>query len=975
MKRFLEFCCRRKISTIALFISISICSFYSLRIAKIDFLPKMELPYFLIQTRVEGLNADDVEMLVTIPLEKGLQSLSNLKEISSKSSFANSEIFIKLHWNTEPQKALLEILNLTDTIFAQLPQNSKRPEVIQINPSERAVYSLAIIPKEFDIYQTSEFVKETILPELSRIEGSGVIRVAGLKEKDIFIHYDQDSPIPIEEVVKVINQNNFILPAGKITENSVEKMITIESKIENSAQIENLRYFNQLNQIRLGDFLEVVEQEAEVDDFFLYKNKKAIGIFIYKCDGANPAQTAKGVKQYIQTIAQKYPDLFEIKLLDDRSQIIKSSIKTLTLAGLTGAICIVLIVFIFYRSIWTTLIIIVPIPLSIALTICILTILGKSINIISISGMLTSLGMLVDNTMIVSENILRIDLRKNPHKIPEQLFRPSFSTLSSTITTIIVFLPAAILPGIAGILFKDLVIAITISLSISWLVSITLIPALFATFTPKMRSRELQGYQRYSRLIHYFEKRFILVPAIIVVTVLILIPLSILVRKEIAQELKQERIECIIDYKQQITPNLQQIFYQQVMRKIEAEVKIENFFTLSDARIGNLSISSYIKDEKQLFSLLTDGKKSTLKKINKIVEELNMSNQQAVINILPFSTILTETLGIKQGIDEYIVTGSNAFELTRNQERFRAALNEDGELRRLEDFQYIKLIPDFAMLQLAEISVNDLAQTIKTTVNETKIGQIYNDTDEKEIFIKNCMGYQNIESLKLKIKGKEFKVNQLCRFENLTEKSTNFRYNSKPAKLILTRGKRAKLSGVTNFIDIKKANLEDFISEFVLLIILAIIILFLCLCTQFQSIKKALIISINIPFSITGGIIFLLVTNNSLNIFSLIGLLVLTGSSINSSILLIDEYSALRGRVCLEKIIETSFMRAKAVLLSYLTTVAALIPSILMIPEKTDQSASAAVLVGGLSACLFSTLVITPTIYFVLEKRRDNVPE
>lgn len=973
MKKFIDFCCRRNFSTASFFISIIICAIYSFKLVKIDFLPQLELPYFIVHTQAEGLNSDDVEKLVTLPLEKGLQSLSNLKEISSNSSFENSEIFVKLHWDTNPQKAILEIINLTDTIFTQLPNQAQRPQVTQLNPSERPVFSFAIIPKESDIYTVSTFTKNTIIPELSRIEGTGIIQSLGLRYKDISLEFDEKSLIDAQGIISQINNNNFLLPAGKIQEGDIEKSISIDNRIKNIAEVRELVYKDKAGQIKFEDFLDITEKSQKNRDFFIYENTNGISLFVYKSSRANPTSTTKLIKQYLQTLSEDFSNLFEVKILNDRSVIIKEVIRTLLFAGLTGAICIFFIIFFFYKSISTTLIIILPIPIALICTTSILTVLGRTINIISLSGMLTSLGMLVDNTMIISENILRLKKIPDYKAIAKQVYRPAFSTLSSTITTIIVFLPAAILPGIAGMLFTDLVLAISISLTLSWLVSISLVPALFTIFKPEFieDSKHIETY--YYSFVKYFFKNPKLITIIISLSIVLIIPSSLIVKKEIAQELKQTQLDIIVDYNKNPEQEIKIINYHDIIRKLKLKTKLKESFTISDARAENLSISSYSRSNKQLISIKYDGKKKTLKTIKDEINKINQDNEDMILTILPYSTILTQTLGAKQGTNEFIITGDNEYQVHKNQDAFLEIIGEENLIKEFNNFEYILLKPNMQKLKLAEINIEQLASLIKLSLDEINITTIYNSLDEQNIFLKNKTKYHSLENLKIKANNQEYFIKNLCEIEQKQTSLQNFRYNNKSAKLLVTKNNKFKISKNLEIEDINKNNIKEFLNEFILLIFLAVVILFLCLCTSFESIKNSLIISISIPFSILGGIIFLIISNNSLNLFSLTGLLVLTGSSINSSILLIDEYSGIKGEKTIDKILETSFLRSKAVFLSYLTTVIALFPSFLMIPSKTDQSASAAVLIGGLSFCLFSTLVITPLLYFFDNNRSaDN---
>jgi HAE1 family hydrophobic/amphiphilic exporter-1 len=505
--KLIDFSIRRKV-TIAMFtIGIILFGFVSLSRLNINLLPELSYPTLTVRTEFEGAAPAEVENLVSKPIEEALGVVKNVQQVRSISRSGQSDVTLEFAWGTDMDFASIDVREKIDAL--QLPLEVERPVILRFDPTLDPImrYAFFIEDKKPDesknvdfaslqseqsseyqiskLKQLRRYADEQIKKDLQSAGGVASIKISGGLEEEIEVAINQDRlahlGIPIEQITQVLNAENVNLSGGRLEEGSQQYLVRTLNQFQTIDNIRNVVVSTENGSpVYLKDLAEITQGYKEREAITRLNGQEAVEIAIYKEGDANTVSVAGNVKSQMDNISERLPEGMAMTKVYDQSTFISSAVSEVVDAGIIGGILAVIVLFIFLRNFWATVIISLSIPVSVIATFNLMYGNEITLNIMSLGGIALGIGLLVDNSIVVLENIARHrDMGKNPIKAASDgAGEVGTAVVASTLTTIAVFFPLVFVHGIAGQLFRDQALTVTFSLLASLVVAITLIPML-----------------------------------------------------------------------------------------------------------------------------------------------------------------------------------------------------------------------------------------------------------------------------------------------------------------------------------------------------------------------------------------------------------------------------------------------------------------------------------------------------------------
>jgi HAE1 family hydrophobic/amphiphilic exporter-1 len=481
--RIVDFSIRRPVTVTMVFVAVVVFGFVALSRLDLRLLPEISYPSLTIQTEYPDAAPAEVENFVTRPLEEAVGVISGLRTIRSVSKPGMSEITLEFTWKTAMQYAALDVRDKIDLV--QLPEECKDPVILRYDPSLDPVLRIGVSGTD-NLVRLRNLADRTIKKELEALDGVASAKVLGGLEEEIQVELDErrlaSYGIPISAVATRLQQDNVNQSGGRLRDKGAEFLLRTENEFQDVDDIANtIVREDGGRRVILADLGTVTRGHVERDVITRLNGEEVVEVAIYKEGDANTVAVAAAVKRRLDALKKQLPDGVQVETLFDQSRFIKSAIEEVKSNAIQGALLAVLILYLFLRDFRSTLIIGMSIPISIMFTFVIMQQLGVSLNLMSLGGLALGVGMLVDNSIVVLESISRHRGSGDRAAATARGAREVAAAVTgSTLTTVAVFLPIVFVEGLAGQVFKDQALTVSISLLASLVVSLMLIPMVSA---------------------------------------------------------------------------------------------------------------------------------------------------------------------------------------------------------------------------------------------------------------------------------------------------------------------------------------------------------------------------------------------------------------------------------------------------------------------------------------------------------------
>ncbi len=484
--RLAKFSIDRPVALLMFYVAVVLLGIVSLRQLGVDLLPNISYPRLSVVTRFPGVAPEEIETLVTTPLEAAVSRIPGIRRVESISKEGVSYMTLEFSWGTDLEFTMLHTREALDGARDGLPEGAEKPTIIRFDPQSKPIMVLAI-SGESDLLELKEFAEELVKPRLEQIEGVGSAEITGGVEREIQVEINPQLlalyGLTIDEVSSRIDEFNRSLQGGTIRKGMFKYAIRVVGEFESLKEIEeiSLKTTKERGVVRLKDIARVKDAIKERQGMTRLDRNESVGILVRKESGTNTVKVTKLAKRVIDQIQKENPRI-NIFVVSEQAGYIETAIGAVKDEIFQGAILVFLVVLIFLQEWKTPLIINLVIPISIIATFNLLYFCNVTLNIMSLGGLALGVGMLDDCADVISENIFRHrSLGKSPAEAAYIGAKEVGGAVAATaLTTVVVFLPIIYVHGVAGPLFKDASLTVTFSLMASLLVSLTLLPMLQA---------------------------------------------------------------------------------------------------------------------------------------------------------------------------------------------------------------------------------------------------------------------------------------------------------------------------------------------------------------------------------------------------------------------------------------------------------------------------------------------------------------
>lgn len=1010
---------QRPVTTVMVVFIVILLGIVSIGRLPVDLLPSFELPYALVMTSYNGAGPQEIESLITKPLEATVGTVSNLKNITSTSSNGSSMIFVEFNDGTDMDVAMLNMREKIDMIKGFLPEDAEDPMVMALDPNMMPIMEIGISGNQ-DLVKLKQIVEDEITGKIERIEGVASVSVTGGKEKEIRITLLPDKlkgyNITPSTVAQSIAAENLNLPAGEVKQGNSSLTLRAVGEFNSIEEIRTLPIITSGGVIYLKDIAEVEEVFKEMTSYAYINGKPSISLSIQKQSTANTVQVSKQINKVLDQLRTELKDI-EITTIYDSAEFINSSIGNVASTAILGGILAVFILFIFLRNIRSTFIVGTAIPVSIITTFALMYFSGLTLNMVSLGGLALGVGMLVDNAIVVLENIYRH--RENGASridaADEGTTEVGMAVLASTLTTIAVFLPIVFVEGIVAKMFREMALTVTYSLTASLAVAVTLVPMMASKILKvekvdeiKRRKITTKIFDKWSAVLDRIDKVYRRVlnwtlhhrlkASLITIGVFIgtlLIPAFGLVGMEFFPASDEGNFTISITLPKGTVIEETFEVVEQVQARLEGIEEIQEVFVNIGG--GGSMISTGTSSNRATLTVNIGSVKERKRSVDEIADEVR--NLVSDIPGAEFSVTGSSSMMMGGGgspisiqiagddLEQLELIANDVVALVESVEGTREVTSsiEDG-------IPEAQITINRNKASLYGLNMATISSTLKTAVQgsvatkykvdgtEIDVRMVYDTSkseylkDIKNITITSPMGV-NIplsEVADISIKQSPTSISRDNQKRVVTVNSSLFGVDMNTAKMAIDQ--KLKNYPMPDGYSYEFAGeVEEMMESFAslgLALLLAILLVYMVLAAQFESFLHPFTIMFSVPLALTGAILALFVTGRTLSMPSFIGLIMLVGIVVNNAIVLIDYIIQLRQRGYdrTEAILEAGPTRLRPILMTTLTTVLGMIPMALGLGEGGEtMSPLATSVIGGLSLSTILTLVVIPLNYTLFD--------
>ena len=995
-------------SVISLFlVLIGIISYDKLTIREY---PDIDKPVITVSTIYRGASAEIMERDVTQVLEDSISGISDIKEIKSDSKNEFSSIKIEFNLNRDMDSAANDVREKVSRVSSLLPKESNQPRVSKSDTDARAVMWIGFSSDQLSAIELNDYLDRNIIDRLSILPGVASITIGGERKYAIRVWLDPDKMssrnITVTDILRAINSENIEKPAGRLDSNTRELELQMTSKLSNIREFENivLKTVNG-SKIRLSDVARLTIG-AETDRGFLRANgKNAIGLGIVRQTKSNVLKVTDAVKSEIEKIRPSLPSNIEMKIGYDQSIFVRESINQVRFALFISMLMVIGVIYYFLRSPSATVIPAITIPISVTATFYIIYLLGYSLNVLTFLALVLAIGLIVDDSIVVLENIKRrID---NGESVYDGSIlgakQITFVVIATTIVLISVFLPLSFMEGKTGRLFIEFGVVLSFAVIFSSIVALTLTPMLCSKLLDTSNSLDLEPTV-VSKFRNYYKKSLMDSqnnPKKVYIFSLVMILISVLIfqfiNKELAPTEDRGVFIIIVSTPEGSTLQYTDSIVKEVESTLEPYKEKEEIQTIFAVVAPGFSGKPGAVNTAYLFATLTgwDQRRHQKDIVREIFPKLLSIPGAKVIAINPPSLGGSRfTPGI-----QFVISGSNYDDIYS---WANIILDKSSSLRiRNSDIDYkitnprLNLNVDRDKAYELGVTAEEIGTTIETLLASNKVttfskdGLTYNVIlQAEENFRINKNNLDNI-FIKSPTSNSLIPLSNLVTYDETSTSNSLKRINRMPSTIFsasllpgyplgdaleeLTTLARNNLPSNAS-VSFTGASKEYFESGNSLLvtILFAILIVYLVLSAQFESFKNPLTIMLTVPIALTAGLYTLFLTGTSLNVYSQIGFLMLIGLIAKNGILVVEFANQLRneGYSIDDAIIESSLTRLRPVLMTTISTLLGAIPLVLSSGAGAESRYSMAIVVfGGITLSALITLYLIPALYRFIESK------
>lgn len=1004
----------RPIATTMVYVALLVMGVVATTRLSVSLMPDIEIPEIKVHVTYPKFNARQMDESILAAIRNELQQVYQLQDLKSEAQSGRGQVTLSFEFGSNIDYSVIEVNEKIDQVLSRLPDDMLRPRITKASSIDIPVFTINVSSREgpdskSSFLELSQFTENIIRRRIEQVSEVAFVDVSGTSETEILIHLDtlltNQIGIDFNDISRGLSENNREVGSILVEDRFYQYNVKIGSVLTTLEELRDLPIKKNNRIYRLGDLSQITTVPAT--DYGLYdaNGNRAIALDIYGQSDARNEYLSGKVKAVIEELSNENPDL-SFEITRDQSSLLLTTISSLKQSLFIGGGLAFVILFIFLKKFRSAILIGISIPVSIIVSLLVFGLLGITINIISLSGLLLGVGMMIDNSIIVIDNIFYYISRKESVRVAcvlatKEVFRPLFS---SVLTSCAVFLPLVFLSGVAGALFYDQALAVTIGLFSSLLVAVTLIPVYFYLLNRGKSGSAPEASNEFSKpglltkvylSIHYRVMRNGAVSGVIMLLLALgSIPVFNHLEKAKFPVITEEAGLMEIDWDEDIYVEENHRRVNDMLKPMEAYLDQYNSmigqqqFSISNETAGmtinEARIYYKVKDEKNLDAVTEYLKTYMEEKFSTALYEFS-SPVSGFGNVFQRNkSPLTAKVRI-----ENTGTSNSEYSILYDLERSFSALLPN--LTSTATATALNISIDYEAAALYEVEVDRIIEKIETLLNEFRLGEV--------------RSFQRIMEIKAaSVRPDFFDLLETTYIENLVDKNIRLKnlistsWSVSPKRIF---GGKDGVYYPIHF-DISQRELEFYMAEvsettkpltnvnatfagnlienaklyreMLMVFAVALVLLYVILASQFESTLQPLIILLEIPLCISAALFGLMILDSTLNVMSMIGIIVMSGIIINDSILKIDTINNLRneGLSVREATVEAGRRRLRPIIMTSLTTILAMTPFLFSRDLGSEiQRPLAITVIFGMMLGTFVSLFCIPLFYqwFVRDKK------
>lgn len=988
----------------------------------VEMMPDITYPMITIITTYSGAAPESVEKTVTRPIEEQLTSVTGVKELTSSSSEGVSYVRLEFEFGTNLDAATNDIRDKLDRVTRNLPDDADSPLIRIFDTTSRPIMGIGV-NGDRDLGELRDIAENTISDLIAQVEGVGEVSVYGGQIKKVQVELYQNRldayGITISSIATALSSQNMELGGGDITEGSKEYLIRTTGEFKNVEEIANAVVAVRGNyNVKLSDLGDVFMGYADKTSAAYANRAPSVYLAVRRATGANIVQTADGVYLKLEEIKDYLPEDIELVIIRDDSEEIRNVLDELKVTMLQGFCLVIAVLFIFLRSFKSTFIIGVSLPISVLITIFAMFLSGFSLNMMTLTGLILGLGMILDASIVVLENVYQhLDKGKETRlAVTEGGHEMIASITASTLTTIVVFIPFIFYRNqleMMGQMLSDVIFTIIISVSVSLFVAVFLVPVLATKYFPvksktfNVSKKSLsKGNGLMERVQEAYRKGVMFAlkhRVLVIISVILLFTLGLFMISKTRMILMPGTTSSNITLSVKLPPGTELSETEKFLEELETAIlgELEEYeYIIAIAGSRNASYEGEITIE-----LPPAGERTVTP--DEIKVRLNK-----FLNFYPHATINFDTGGKHGGGGSstpkiYVGLVYEDINKVRNtaQEIIDLVKDKMGDdvtntvFDLTDGLPQVEIIVDRQRAYNFGLSISAIAQEIRNAMEGIDATVYREDGNEYDVLVRLQEGDRvqipDLDKIFL-FSNKEEKIylSNVARIKKGVGPMTIAREDK---RRIATISIECSLNAKMNIVQEQVKNLIDeniimpdgisytFSGDWedakeqgkymVIILIMAIVLIFSVMAGQYESFKNPFINMFTIPLLVIGVAFIYFATGQSLSLFSAIGAVMLTGIVVNNGIVLVDYTNQLRARgiSVYNACVEAAVSRIRPILMTTLTTIFAMLPMALSQKEGPNMTQPIALTVlGGLGSAVVITLFFIPVVYYIFNETREN---
>lgn len=987
---------KRPVSVILIILALAVFGLTSIPDFKMQLIPDMDMPMLIVMTTYVGADPESVEELVTSVVEDAGATLNGIETVTSQSSENVSMVLFSYEYGVDIDECYADLRTALDTASLQMPEDVGTPVVIELNMNQTADMTLSAMTQ--DNMDLRKKIEDELVPELESIADVAQVSVSGGAEDYIQVLLKEEAMkqygLTMSSVATYLTAVDFTVPAGSVKQGSQDVSVSTSMEYNNVQKLMQVPIITSTGGVvTLSDIADVSQTKETADTVSKSNGQENISISIQKKQSASVVQVTDKVQAVMEEFSAKNQNVSLIMQYNSADSI-TASLWSVAKTLVSGVIISMLVLFLFFGDVKASLIVGSSMPISLLATIILMHAMGYSLNIVTLGSLVIAIGMIVDNSIVVIESCFRAQDTEESFK--EAAFRGTkvvtMSIIASTITTVVVYLPMALVDDLVGQLFGQLCFTIVFAMTASLISAMTLVPLFYNLFQPKEKKesrvnalldRFTAGYQKFLRKILHRK-------GLTIVATLLLVVIAGLMLTQINMELMPAADEGIVDVAASFRPGTTLETKEEAMSAIEelakAEADVESY-SLTVNSDSSASLRAYLKRGRELSTA-------------DIVEKWNQETKDFTDMELDITSGGSSMSGsmMNTTTTEIDLQGTDMEALKEAARDVKTEMEQvDGVIKVVSSTAdastAAKIVVDPLMSMHYGMMPVQVAQELNQMLSGMTALTITNQGAEYDVKLEYPDDlYDDINSLMdavlINSRGMQVPLREIAEVVYTDAPQTITKVDGKyQVSLTATTTQEAQYSakkeiqnkvenmvlpsGVEQSEDMMTSMMNEEFGVLYESILVAIFLVFLVMAMQFESPRFSLMVMMCIPFSLIGSIFLLFITRSTLSMVSLMGFLMLVGIVVNNGILYVDTVNQLREEMSLEDaLVQSGSIRLRPILMTTLTTILSMLPLGMGIGDNAQMmQGMALVIIGGLIASTLLTLLLMPTVYLIIDKK------